>query len=144
MQRLGLWSQISPPEIEVLLGFTLAAKSFSIPLTLSRLCVTEEYTCNFSKFFTWNSNYYNLFLHDYEPCLLNGILIEIAKHTFSLDNFKISRICDLGREQFFFWQCSPLFSLLRTQPNSLGISFDITRQFLMRLEFSRLTLLSRP
>ena len=80
------------------------------------------------------------FLHDYN---LLASVFETAKHTFSLDNFKISWICDQGREQFFFWQWSPLFSLLWTQLNSLGISFDITRQFLMRLEFSSLTLLSR-
>ena len=71
--------------------------------------------------------------------MLAGILVEIAKHTFSVDNFKISRICDQGREQFFVWHCSPLFSL--SQPNSLGISFDITRQL---LSASRILTLDAP
>ena len=69
--------------------------------------------------------------------MLAGILVEIAKHT-NLSNMRPRKTVLL------LAQCSHLFSLLRTQPNSLGISFDITRQFLMRLEFSRWTLLSRP
>ena len=100
---------------ELLLGFTLPAKSFSSQLKLSRLYVTEEFTCNFSKFCKWLEVFAWLWT------VLTGIGVEIAKHTFSLDNFNISRICDQGREQFFFWQCSPLFSLLRTQPNNLRI-----------------------
>ena len=105
---------------ELLLGFTLAAKSFSSQLKLSRLYVTKEFTYNFSKFCTWRFlKWFVVFAWLWT--VLTGIGVEIAKHTFSLDNIKISRICDQGREQFFLWQRSPLFSLLRTQPNNLRI-----------------------